>query len=162
MKVLVVCTGNICRSPSGEAVLRKKAAERGLHNTFNCTSAGTHAYHVGSPPDDRSIRVGVQRGYDLSEIRAQKISLNNFFDCNIFLAMDTEHLRILQRLKPVDSKSKILLFLEYSLRFRQQDVPDPYYGSMEGFNTVLEMIEEGADTFLNTMYPPTTLSVTES
>ena len=108
MKVLVVCTGNICRSPSGEAVLRKKAAERGLHNTFSCASAGTHAYHVGSPPDDRSISVGVQRGYDLSEIRAQKVSLNNFFDYDIFLAMDTVHLGILQRLKPVDSKSKIL------------------------------------------------------
>jgi protein-tyrosine phosphatase len=133
----------------------EKAAERGLHNTFSCASAGTHAYHVGSPPDDRSISVGVQRSYDLSEIRAQKVSLNNFFDYDIFLAMDTVHLGILQRLKPVDSKSKILLFLEYSRRFRRQDVPDPYYGSREEFNTVLEMIEEGADTFLNTMYPPT-------
>ena len=150
-----MCTGNICRSPSGEAVLRKKAAERVLHNTFSCTSAGTHAYNVGSPPDDRSISVGVKRGYDLSEIRAQKVSLNNFFDYDIFLAMDTVHLGILQRLKPVDSKSKILLFLEYSRRFRRQDVPDPYYSSREEFNTVLEMIEEGADTFLNTMYPPT-------
>ena len=161
MKALVVCTGNICRSPSAEVVLRKKAVKRGLQDTFSCASAGTHGYHVDSPPDQRSIMVAAERGYDLSVIRSQKVSTNDFFNYDIFLAMDNSHLKALQRLKPIHSQSSILLFLEYSQEFARQDVPDPYYGSEAGFSTVLKMIEEGADTFLDQMYPLTKLKMTK-
>ena len=105
--------------------------------------------------------VAAERGYDLSVIRSQKVSTNDFFNYDIFLAMDNSHLKALQRLKPINSQSSILLFLEYSQEFARQDVPDPYYGSEAGFSTVLKMIEEGADTFLDQMYPLTKLKMTK-
>ncbi|MDC1311263.1 low molecular weight phosphotyrosine protein phosphatase [Burkholderiales bacterium] len=152
IKVCVVCTGNICRSPTGEAVLKKKAIERGLQTSFSCSSAGTHAYHVGEMADARSVSAAEERGYDMSGIRAQKISVSNFEDFDIFLAMDFEHLKALKEIKPVNSDVEILLYLEYSQKFSRQGVPDPYYGSANGFTNVLDMIEEGADTFLDQMY----------
>ena len=153
LKVCVVCTGNICRSPTGEAVLRKKADDRGLQTLFSCTSAGTHAYHEGETPDPRSRNAAAKRGYDMGSIRAQQVSEADFEKVDIFLAMDLEHLEILTKIKPVHSNAKIMLFLEFSRTFSRQGVPDPYYGTENGFTRVLEMIEEGADTFLNQMYP---------
>lgn len=153
LKVCVVCTGNICRSPTGEAVLKKKAADRGLQMLFSCTSAGTHAYHEGETPDHRSMDAARKRGYDMSSIRAQKISKADFEKVDIFLAMDVEHLEMLTKIKPASSDAEIMLFLECSQSFSGQGVPDPYYGKEDGFSFVLDMIEEGADTFLNKMYP---------
>ena len=153
LKVCVVCTGNICRSPTGEAVLNKKAKQRGLQTLFSSSSAGTHAYHVGEMADTRSISAAETRGYDMTSIRAQKISETDFENFDIFLAMDFEHLKTLNKIKPASSSAEVLLFLEFSQKFSRQGVPDPYYGATDGFTTVLDMIEEGADTFLDQMYP---------
>ena len=153
MKVLVVCTGNICRSPTGQIVLEKKAAEMPAIDDFYCESAGTHSYHIGAPPDQRSQNVASLQGYDMSQCRAQHLRIDDFFKYDIFLAMDADHYKIIQRLKPKENNSRVFFFMEFSRKDPRESVPDPYYGNAEGFKHVLQMIEEGADTFLREMYP---------
>ncbi len=153
MKVLVVCTGNICRSPTGQIVLRKKASEMRVADDFYCESAGTHSYHVGASPDPRSQRTASRQGYDMSQCRAQHLCNDDFSKYDIFLAMDSDHYKIIQNLKPKENKSRVFYFMEFSREYPRESVPDPYYGDAEGFKRVLQMIEEGADTFLREMYP---------
>ena len=147
--VLVVCTGNICRSPTGEGVLRHKAAERGLAERVHIRSAGTHDYHVGEPPDPRSVRHADARGYDLSAQRAAQVSSRDFFSYDYILAMDRGHLRILRSMAAAGGKARLGLFLEASARWKGEDVPDPYYGGAEGFERVLDLVEEAAGHWLD-------------
>ncbi|QJR11144.1 Putative low molecular weight protein-tyrosine-phosphatase [Usitatibacter rugosus] len=151
VSVLVVCTGNICRSPTGEGVLRAKAKERGLDKAVHVASAGTHDYHIGDAPDARSMRHAIKRGYDLSAQRAQQVSEEHFEKYDYILAMDRSHLRILKALAPKGSRAKIGLYLEMSKSWKGEDVPDPYYGGPEGFETVLDMVEEAAEGWLDVM-----------
>ena len=151
ISVLVVCTGNICRSPTGEGVLRVKAKARGLDKAVQVASAGTHDYHVGEAPDARSMRHAIKRGYDLSAQRAQQVSLEHFEQFDYILAMDRSHLRILKALAPANSRAKIGLYLDRSQAWKSADVPDPYYGGPEGFEHVLDMVEEAADAWLDAM-----------
>jgi protein-tyrosine phosphatase len=134
--VLIVCTGNICRSPTAEGVLRHLAKERGLADSVRIEPAGTHDYHVGEGPDPRSVRHAGKRGYDLSQLRASQVSPEDFFTYDYILAMDRGHLRI-------------GLFLEASARWKGEDVPDPYYGGVERFERVLDMVEEAAERWLD-------------
>jgi protein-tyrosine phosphatase len=140
VKVLFVCTGNICRSPTAEGVLRRLAEleKRDVH----VESRGTHDYHVGEPPDERAQHHAKRRGYDLSAQRAKHFSKRDFEEFDLVLAMDRGHLRILQRLCPPQHAGKVRLFL------READVPDPYYGGPEGFEEVLDLVEAACRSLL--------------
>ena len=148
VRVLIVCTGNICRSPTGEGVLRALVERRGLSDRIEVGSAGTHDYHVGEGPDSRSVRHARKRGYDLSPLRASQLSRDDFFAFDYILAMDRGHLRILRNMAPPDATARVGLFLEASAKWNGEDVPDPYYGGAEGFEQVLDMVEEAAERWL--------------
>lgn len=148
LSVLVVCTGNICRSPTGEAVLRRLVHERGLAERIAVASAGTHDYHVGQCPDRRAIRHASRRGYDLAPLRASQVSRDDFHTHDYILAMDRGHLRILKTLAPSNARARLGLFLDASARWKGEDVPDPYYGGVEGFEQVLDMVEEAAQRWI--------------
>ncbi len=153
-KFLVVCTGNICRSPTAEGVLRKKIADIGMSKQIFVDSAGTHGYHVGEQPDERSCHAAKYRGYDLSKLTSRRVKEQDFFDFDLILAMDSGHLDSLRKIQPTRSRARLDLYLEFSRRFYKQSVPDPYYGGEEGFEHVLDMIEEGADRILENFLPP--------
>jgi len=149
VSVLVVCTGNICRSPTGEGVLRHLAQQRGLADKVKVASAGTHDYHVGQCPDPRTVKHARKRGYDLSAQRAQQLSADHFHEFDYILAMDRGHLRIARSMAPKDAKARLGMFLEASARWRGEDVPDPYYGGVQEFERVLDMVEEAAQRWLD-------------
>ena len=147
--VLIVCTGNICRSPTGEGVLRHLAHERGLADRVQVRSAGTHDYHVGECPDPRTMKHAARRGYDLSAQRAMQVTREHFHEFDYILAMDRGHLRILRQMAPEGARARLGLFLDASGRWKGEDVPDPYYGGVEGFERVLDMVEEAAERWLD-------------
>ena len=149
--VLVVCTGNICRSPTGEGVLRERARARGLEGRIVVRSAGTHDYHVGESPDARTMKHALERGYDLSAQRAMQVSRKHFDEYDYILAMDRGHLRILKQMAPREARARLGMFLEASARWKGEDVPDPYYGGVADFELVLDMVEEAADRWLDRM-----------
>ena len=149
LSVLVVCTGNICRSPTGEGILRERARARGLEHRLHVASAGTHGYHIGEPPDSRAIDHASRRGYDLSEQRAAQVTRKDFESFDYILAMDRGHLRLLRGMQPAGSRASVGLFLEASEKWKGEDVPDPYYGGPEDFELVLDMVEEAADQWLD-------------
>ena len=149
LSVLMVCTGNICRSPTAEGVMRHVAKKRGLGDRVRVASAGTHDYHVGESPDPRTLKHASERGYDLSAQRAAQVSNADFHKFDYILAMDRGHLRVLRSMAPPGSKAKLGLFLEASGKWKGEDVPDPYYGGVEGFEQVLDMAEEAAERWLD-------------
>lgn len=146
--VLFVCTGNICRSPTADAVLRKMVADHGLSNVVEVDSAGTHDYHVGEPPDDRSQEHARKRGYDLSMLRARQVQPEDFERFDLILALDDGHLRILNKMCPAQFRSKVHRFTEFCIRHKSHEVPDPYYGGAQGFENVLDLVEDGCEEIL--------------
>ena len=145
IRVLMVCTGNICRSPTAEGVLRRKLADAGLDERVEVESAGTVDYHAGSPPDHRAQQSALRRGYDLSRQRARQLRASDFERFDLLLAMDIEHLERLVDLSPGPLLGRIKLLMDYSpTRPRGTSVPDPYYGAPAGFERVLDMVESGA------------------
>ena len=149
ISVLVVCTGNICRSPTGEGVLRHLVEKRGLAERVRVRSAGTHDYHVGECPDQRTMKHARERGYDLSAQRAMQLAPTHFHEYDYILAMDRGHLRIIRGMAPKDAPARIGMFLEASARWKGEDVPDPYYAGVEAFERVLDMVEEAAERWLD-------------
>jgi protein-tyrosine phosphatase len=143
-KVLFVCTGNICRSPTAEGVARGLAAQQGVDHLFEFDSAGTHGYHVGDPPDPRSVAAALRRGYDLSSLRARRVTEFDFIRFDRVLAMGPDHLASLQRACPRQHLNKLGMLLDFSERFDRDEVPDPYYGGAEGFEQVLDLVEDAA------------------
>jgi protein-tyrosine phosphatase len=142
--------GNICRSPTAEGVMREQARKRGLGDRVRIASAGTHDYHVGDSPDPRTLKYASRRGYDLSAQRASQVKKQDFQDFDYILAMDRGHLRTLRSMAPIPrSKAKLGLFLEASGKWRGEDVPDPYYGGVDDFEQVLDMVEEAAERWLD-------------
>ena len=135
---------NICRSPTAEGVFRHLAGKEGLGDRIYIDSAGTHAYHIGDAPDMRTQRAAMQRGYNLSDLRGRKVEVADFSRFDYVLAMDAENLAILQRLRPHDAQSHVGLFLEFAERHLEREVPDPYYGGTDGFERVLDMVEDAA------------------
>jgi protein-tyrosine phosphatase len=131
--ILFVCTGNICRSPTAEGVLRHLAAEEGIE--LHIESAGIGDWHVGSPPDERAQHHAKGRGYDLSSLRARQVRRRDFEEFDLILAMDRGHLRALERMAAPAHRHKLRLFVP------GRDVPDPYYGGPEGFEQVLDLVE---------------------
>jgi len=144
VRVLFVCTGNICRSPTAEGVARKLAGERGHEGRIDFDSAGTHSYHEGEPPDARSIEAAARRGIDLSNQRARRVRTDDFETFELILAMDRGHEKILKRQAPESALSRVRLFLGYAPHLGTPDVPDPYYGAGDGFEQVLDMVETAA------------------
>ena len=145
VKVLFVCMGNICRSPTAEGILRQLLdKERSLRDRIEVDSAGTHGYHVGESPDSRTQRAAQMRGYDLSQTRARKVAPQDLDYFDLVLAMDKTNLDNLQRLARPDQLSKIKLFMDYSKNYDDNEVPDPYYGLGHGFDLVIDMVEDAA------------------
>ncbi|MEO8003875.1 MAG: low molecular weight protein-tyrosine-phosphatase [Betaproteobacteria bacterium] len=142
VSVLFVCMGNICRSPTAHGVFRQRVAAAGLSDRILVESAGTHAYHVGHPPDDRSQAAAVARGYDLGDLRARLVSRGDFSRFDYILAMDEDNLAELKRMAPEGSVVQPRLFTEYSETYAGREVPDPYTGGAQGFADVLDMIED--------------------
>ncbi|MEW6678369.1 MAG: low molecular weight protein-tyrosine-phosphatase [Pseudomonadota bacterium] len=142
VSILLCCMGNICRSPTAEGVLRDRLHQAGLADRVHLDSAGTHDYHVGKAPDVRAQAAARQRGYDLSSLRARQVTRQDFQDFDLVLAMDTDNLQSLVRICPDDARQKVRRFLSFSTRYHDQDVPDPYYGSGDGFERVLDMVED--------------------
>lgn len=147
MKVLFVCLGNICRSPTAEGVFRQKVREAGLEDRVEIDSAGTGDWHVGKAPDARTRAAALRRGYDLSGLRARQVSIADFSRYDLVLAMDNANLRDLKRLRGSSGKAELDLFLRrYELEI--DEVPDPYYGGEDGFEQVLDLVERACDGLL--------------
>lgn len=148
-RVLFVCTGNICRSPTAEGVFRTLVGQAGLSESIRCESAGTHDYHVGDPPDLRALQAAKKRGYDLSAQRARRIAPEDFRNFDLVLVMDHENLNALSlaRLRPKDATAEAQLFLEH-IQVQAADgsfeVADPYYGNQQSFEVMLDLIEIAA------------------
>jgi protein-tyrosine phosphatase len=138
-RVLFVCLGNICRSPTAEGVLRHLVAQTAPHLKIEIDSAGTADYHIGAPPDSRSQRAALRRGIDLSGLRARQVTLEDFARFDLILAMDRDNLRELQAMKPGNSRASLKLFLEYAPELNLRDVPDPYYRDAGAFEEVLDL-----------------------
>jgi len=148
VSVLFVCMGNICRSPTAEAVFRACVEKAGLSGQILIDSAGTHDYHIGDPPDNRAMHAAKRRGYDMNALRGRQVDLSDFTRFDFVLAMDRANLAILQRLCPNDAAGHPGLFLEYASRHAEREVPDPYYGGTDGFERVLDMVEDAAEGLL--------------
>ncbi|MDD5578741.1 MAG: low molecular weight phosphotyrosine protein phosphatase [Methylobacter sp.] len=152
IKVLFVCMGNICRSPTAEGVFAKLLKEHDLEEYFTIDSAGTHAYHVGEPPDLRAQKAALDRGIELINLRARKVALEDFEEFDFLLAMDSDNYSALIDACPDDThKVKIKYFLDYASHLGERNVPDPYYGGKYGFERVLDMIEEASAGFLKAL-----------
>jgi protein-tyrosine phosphatase len=146
--------GNICRSPTAEGVFRHRVAAAGLTERFIIDSAGTHGYHVGEPPDERSMEYAAKRGYDLSAQRSRKVAASDFEAFDHILAMDHENLRLLEAACPPRYRHKLALFMAHAGDSGSDVVPDPYYGGGKGFDTVLDYIEDASDGFLRRVTAP--------
>lgn len=145
-RVLMVCMGNICRSPTAEGVLRAKLQQAGLHGRVRVDSAGTHGLHTREPPDPRAIQHAARRGYDLSGLRARAVQAEDFGRFERILAMDEDNLAWLHHYAPAGSAARISLLMEHARHHRsQRAVPDPYYGAAAGFERVLDLLEDACD-----------------
>ncbi|WP_159820050.1 low molecular weight protein-tyrosine-phosphatase [Colwellia sp. 20A7] len=144
--VLFVCMGNICRSPSAEAVFRQKAQAEGL--SLKVDSAGTVGAHVREKPDHRAQKVGVERGYSFKGIKARKVTVQDFDNFDLILAMDNANLAELHKIAPEHLQYKAKLFLDFADNHDEEEVPDPYYGGANGFRFVLDLVEDASDGLL--------------
>ena len=154
ISVLFVCLGNICRSPTAHAVFRQLVDDENLNQFIKIDSAGTGDWHIGCPPDRRSSEAAMERGYDLSDLRARLVNREDFYLFDHILVMDRKNFRDVTALAPNDLKAKISLFLNYSLIAKEScltEVPDPYYGGDDGFDKVLSMIEDGSRGLLSSL-----------
>jgi len=145
IRVLMVCLGNICRSPTAEAMLRKKVHEAGLDERIEVDSAGTADYHVDSPPDRRAIAHGERRGLRLHHLRGRQVESSDFERFDHILAMDEDNLANLKRIRPAGSRAKVALLMSFAPGAGAREVPDPYYGGADGFEQVLDLVAAAAD-----------------
>jgi len=147
--ILFVCMGNICRSPTAEGIFRHIVEQQGLSDSFTLDSAGTHAYHVGAPPDHRAQETAESRGIDLSDLRGRKVTVNDFETFDYVLAMDKDNLNSLKDLYPSAKDSQLKLFLDFASDLNFDEVPDPYYGGTKGFEKVFDMLENASKGLIN-------------
>jgi protein-tyrosine phosphatase len=143
-KILFVCMGNICRSPTAEGIFRKFLQRRNLEKHFEVKSVGTHGYQVGEPPDSRTQRAAAARGYDLSSIRARKVTPQDLAYFDLVLVMDKINLDNLRRMTNPDMHHKIRLFMDFAKSYDDHEVPDPFYGLGYGFDVVIDMVEDAS------------------
>ncbi|MDO8654545.1 MAG: low molecular weight protein-tyrosine-phosphatase [Undibacterium sp.] len=149
--ILFVCMGNICRSPTAEGVFRARAQAAGLADALLIDSAGTHAYHVGEPPDLRSQEFAAKRGIDLSRQRARKVMAHDFVAFDLVLAMDKDNLALLTAACPPEYRYKLALFMQYAKHSAASEVPDPYFGGGRGFDLVLDYIADASDGLIEAL-----------
>ena len=143
VKVLFVCMGNICRSPTAHGVFQSRVDAEGLGESILVDSAGTHSYHIGSPPDRRSQAVAKARGIDLGGLSARRFISEDFVEFDYLVAMDLSNLADMLSIKPETATAEVELMLAYSSNFEQQEIPDPYFGN-DGFDLVFDMIDDAA------------------
>jgi len=148
-KVLFVCLGNICRSPTAEGVFRAQVAAAGLSEVIGIDSAGTAAWHIGKAPDQRAQAAATRRGYDLTALRGRQVAVADFGEFDYILAMDRSNLADLLAQCPAEQRHKVRLFLSFSSQWQNHEVPDPYYGGADGFDQVLDMVEDAAHGLLS-------------
>ncbi len=148
VKVLFVCMGNICRSPTAEGVFRD-LTERMKTNYITIDSAGTHAYHVGEPPDQRAMATAKSRNIDMSQQRARKVHVNDFEEFDHILVMDESNHNELMQICPEHLQHKVELFMNYSTNFNETEVPDPYYGGASGFDHVFDLVDDASKGLLD-------------
>lgn len=149
IKVLFICMGNICRSPTAHGVFRSLVQQRNLQTLIEIDSAGTHAYHVGEPPDRRAQSTALQRGIDLSDLRARPVNTEDFELFDYILAMDEDNYTILLSQCPDQSREKVQLLMSFAPHLKRREVPDPYYGGIKGFENVFDMIDQAARGLLD-------------
>lgn len=149
--ILFVCMGNICRSPTAEGVFRVRAEQAGMADSLRIDSAGTHAYHVGNLPDPRSTQYAARRGYDLTNQRARQVQAADFETFDHIYAMDKDNLSRLQAACPPQHRHKLGLFMQFAEHSDAEEVPDPYYGGGNGFDLVLDYIEDASDGLLKAL-----------
>jgi protein-tyrosine phosphatase len=147
VKVLFVCMGNICRSPTAHGVFQSIVDANGLGSAIEVDSAGTHSYHTDSPPDRRSQAIAKTRGVDLAGLRARRFVSDDFIEFDYMLGMDRANLADMLAIKPDDASAQLKLMLEYSQKFDQSEVPDPYFGN-DGFDLVYDMIDDSSQGLL--------------
>lgn len=148
IKVLFVCMGNICRSPTAHGVFQKMVDDQSLGHLIEVDSAGTHAYHVGEAPDPRAQAAARRRGVELNTLRARKAKADDFEVFDYILVMDDDNYQNLELICPPGHEEKLRLFLEYAPAVREREVPDPYYGGDSGFERVLDLIEVASEGLL--------------
>lgn len=141
VKVLFVCLGNICRSPTAEGVFRAIVDEAGLSDLVSIDSAGTSGWHIGDPPDERGQRAALTRGYDLSQQRARKVGPRDFDTFDYIIGMDSRNVADLSAMAPAGTRDKVSLFLAFAPETGEREIPDPYYGGSDGFDQVLDLVE---------------------
>ncbi|MDX1444146.1 MAG: low molecular weight protein-tyrosine-phosphatase [Gammaproteobacteria bacterium] len=143
-RILFVCMGNICRSPTAHGVFLKLLEQEGEGLLVEVDSAGTHSYHIGSAPDRRSAETARRRGYDLSPLRARQVDPDDFERFDLLLAMDSANYRHLLGMASEEHHPRVKMFLEFAENYEDTDVPDPYYGGDRGFEHVLDLVEDAS------------------
>lgn len=151
ISVLFVCMGNICRSPTAEGVFADLVRRHGFDDRVIVDSAGTHAYHIGNPPDPRACAAALRRGVDLSTQRARRVQAEDFDLFDHILVMDRENLELIEERCPAHRRERVELFLSYAPHLGVDEVPDPYYGGLAGFERVLDMIEAASEGLLRSI-----------
>ncbi|MGE0582789.1 MAG: low molecular weight protein-tyrosine-phosphatase [Steroidobacteraceae bacterium] len=151
MNVLFVCLGNICRSPTAEGVFRALVSREAPRIVVHADSAGTADYHVGAPPDRRTQRAAIDRGYDLSALRARQVEQDDFTRFDLLLAMDESNLADLRARAPQGTHERVKLFLEFAPETGRTEVPDPYYGTARDFDLVVDLAEQGTRGLIRTL-----------
>lgn len=150
-RILFVCMGNICRSPTAEGVTYNLIKNKKIEHYFNVDSAGTHSYHIGEQPDPRTCAAAMKRGIDLSGLRARRVVPEDFERFDLLLAMDHDNLKYLKRGAQPGHHGKLGLFMSYASKFDIDEMPDPYYGGEQGFDLVLDMAEDAAHGLLEAL-----------
>ena len=147
-KVLFICLGNICRSPTAQAVFEHLVEREGLADKIKVASAGTGGWHVGNPPDERAQWFASMRGYSMKHLRAKQVHVRDFDDYDLILAMDRSNQRALLEICPDTCRDKVRLFLDFASQTQHREVPDPYYGGDDGFELVLDLVEDASQGVL--------------
>lgn len=153
-RLTFVCMGNICRSPTAHGVMRHKLREAGLAERVAVSSAGTHAWHEGEPPDLRSQQHARRRGYELADLRARRLLAEDFERSHLVLVMDWDNLALAEQLCPPEHRTRLRRLTEFCRRFDTPVVPDPYAGGPEGFEHVLDLVEDACDGLLEHVRRP--------
>jgi protein-tyrosine phosphatase len=141
INILFVCMGNICRSPSAEGFFARVLEQSAYKDLVSCDSAGTHSYHVGHAPDSRAVDTATNFGVDIADLRARKVSISDFHNYDLIVAMDRSNFADLQAIQPADSNASLKMMMKYHPEGRPEEVPDPYYGGIDGFTYMCELLE---------------------